>query len=543
MVVVMGDPMRAGSSSELPVHDDREPARRRRLTAIVAVAGVVVVGVLSGLCWIGADGTEDRLLRQQTDQAAAVLTAAVTQIEAPLVTTVRAVRATSGDAATFAAMAAPLLEGVTPYRSVEVLTAGSSTPLLSAGAPSVLAEGGEVQVGALVARSSSAPDMVIVDLLRRQRTLGFAVVDDAEAPQYVLYAERRLSPDPNVRRRQEDAFSQLRYAIYLGQEADAALLGSSERELPLTGRRATATVPYGDTTLVLVASPTGRLGDALMANLWWVVAVVGSLATAIAVAVLRRLNRGRVEAVRLAAEVAVKHEQQRSIAETLQLGLLPQLLAVPPNTDVATRYWPAGTAQLIGGDFWDVFPITDDVWGVLIGDVCGKGIEAAALTGLVRHTVRTASRLGAEPSDVLRAVHVAMTEHRPPTFCTVCFITYRPDSSERSGGEIVVSLGGHPQPLLVRGGDVSPVGRFGTVLGMIEPSVHEVRARVEAGDTLVLFTDGLTDAPGDQAVPLGELEGLLRRSSSNSVESLADDIRVLKRIAARRAAPTTPRWW
>lgn len=334
----MGDPLRAGSSVGLLAHGDREPARRRGLTSIVAVVGVVVVGVLSGLCWVAAEGTEDRLLRRQTDQAAAVLTVAVTQTQAPLETTARAVRATSGDATTFAAMTEPLLDGLMPYRSVDVLTDGSTTPLLSAGAPSVLAAGGQAQVAALVSRASNGPEMVIVDLLDQRRTLGFAVVDDPEAPRYVLYAERRLSPDPNVRRRQENAFSQLRYAIYLGEESDAALLGSSERELPLRGRRATTTIPYGDSTLLLVASPTGRLGDMLTANLWWVVALVGTLTTGIGVAVLRRLNRRRAEALRLAAEVAIKHEEQRSIAETLQLGLLPQLLAPPPNTKVATRY-------------------------------------------------------------------------------------------------------------------------------------------------------------------------------------------------------------
>ena len=211
----------------------------------------------------------------------------------------------------------------------------------------------------MVERARTGSEMAIVDLLDRNRTLGFAVVDDVQAPRFVLYAERRLSPDPNVRRRQEDAFSQLRYAIYLGVESDTALLGSSEQDLPLTGRRATTTIPYGDHQLVLVASPTGRLGDALTANLWWVVAVVGLLATAIAVAVLRHLNRRRAEAVTLAGEVAIKHEEQRSIAETLQLGLLPRLLAAPPHTDIASRYWPAGDAQLIGGDFWDVFAIDD----------------------------------------------------------------------------------------------------------------------------------------------------------------------------------------
>ena len=498
----------------------------------MAAAGVVVVGVLSGLCWVVSAHTEERLLRQQTDQAGAVLSALVTQVEAPLVTTVRAVQATSGDAGAFAAMTAPLLQGATAYRSIEVFTLDSATPtaipILRAGPPSDLATD-TPQVAAVVERARTGSEMAIVDLLDRNRTLGFAVVDDVQAPRFVLYAERRLSPDPNVRRRQEDAFSQLRYAIYLGVESDTALLGSSEQDLPLTGRRATTTIPYGDHQLVLVASPTGRLGDALTANLWWVVAVVGLLATAIAVAVLRHLNRRRAEAVTLAGEVAIKHEEQRSIAETLQLGLLPRLLAAPPHTDIASRYWPAGDAQLIGGDFWDVFAIDDDHWGLLIGDICGKGIEAAALTGLVRHTVRTASRLGAEPIDVLRAVHVAMTEHQPPTFCTVCFMTYRPDGPDRAGGEIVVSLGGHPQPLLVRGSGVHPVGEFGTVLGMVQPLLSEERIRVAAGDTLVLFTDGLTDAPGDQAVPIAELEELLGRSVETDVEDLADDIRVLKR--------------
>jgi serine phosphatase RsbU (regulator of sigma subunit) len=429
-------------------------------------------------------------------------------------------------------MTAPLLQDASAYRSIAVYPLGAPsstpTPILSAGAPSVLATD-TPQVAAVVERASTGSEMAIVDLLDRDRTLGFAVVDDVQAPRFVLYAERRLSPDPNVRRRREDAFLQLRYAIYLGAESDIALLGSSEQDLPLGGRRATTTIPYGDSRLVLVAAPTGRLGDALTANLWWVVAIVGLLATAIAVAVLRRLNHRREEAVTFAGEVAVKHEEQRSIAETLQLGLLPRLLAAPPHTEIASRYWPAGDAQLIGGDFWDVFAIDDDHWGLLIGDICGKGIEAAALTGLVRHTVRTASRLGAEPIDVLRAVHVAMTEHQPPTFCTVCFMTYRPDGPGRAGGELVVSLGGHPQPLLVRGNGVQPVGQFGTVLGMVQPLLSEERIRAEPGDTLVLFTDGLTDAPGDQAVPLAELEELLGRSVDTGVEELADDIRVLKR--------------
>jgi serine phosphatase RsbU (regulator of sigma subunit) len=509
-----------------------EGAGERRWRTVVPVAvgcvGVVLVGVLATLCWLAARHGEERLLQQQTDQAGAVLAVAVAQIEAPLTTTARAMQASDGDAGLLATMAAPLLAPPTPYRSVELFELGSTTPVAAVGPPSTLASSAERDIAAVLDRASRADPMAIVDLLDRQRTLGFAVVDDPSAPRYVLYAERRLSSDPNVRRRSDAPFSQLRYAIYLETEADSTLLGSSERELPLRDARATTTIPYGDHSLLLVATANGRLGDALTANLWWIVAVAGALVTAAGVVALQRLNRRRADAERLAAAIAVKHEEQRSIAETLQLGLLPRLLDVPPHTDVASRYWPAGDAQLIGGDFWDVFRIDDRRWGLLIGDVCGKGMEAAALTGLVRYTARTAAQLGATPAGVLRAVHAAMAQHRPPTFCTVCFATYEPAGPGSADGHLVVSLGGHPRPLLVRDRRTEEIGRFGTVLGMVEPSIHEDVIDVHGGDTLVMFTDGLTDAPGDQAVPYAELEQLLGRAD-DGVEALADAIRALKR--------------
>ena len=344
----------------------------------------------------------------------------------------------------------------------------------------------------------------------------------------MLYAERQLSADPNVRRRSDAPFAQLRYAIYLDTESDASLLGSSERQLPLSGRRATTTVPYGDQTLLFVASPNGTLGDRLTANLWWIVALVGTAATAVGVFALRRLNRLRNDAERLAEANAMKHDEQRSIAETLQRGLLPQLLDVPPPTEIAARYWPAGDAQLIGGDFWDVFRIDEGRWGLLIGDVCGKGIEAAVMTGLVRSTVRAVAQLGATPTEVLRSVHKAIEQHRPPTFSTVCFVVYEPDGPTDAGGRLVVSLGGHPRPLLVRDHLTEAVGQFGTILGMVEPSLYEEVISVRDGDTLVMFTDGLTDAPGDQAVPIEELQQLFGQSDGD-VERLADEIRGLKR--------------
>jgi sigma-B regulation protein RsbU (phosphoserine phosphatase) len=105
---------------------------------------------------------------------------------------------------------------------------------------------------------------------------------------------------------------------------------------------------------------------------------------------------------------------------------------------------------------------------------------------------------------------------------------YEPDGPDDARGRLVVSLGGHPSPLLIRERGTEPVGRFGTILGMVEPSLFEDVIEIRDGDTMVMFTDGLTDAPGDQAVPLSELETLFS-GAVDDVGVLADDIRVLKR--------------
>ena len=178
----------------------------------------------------------------------------------------------------------------------------------------------------------------------------------------------------------------------------------------------------------------------------------------------------------------------------MQLSLLPQVLEPPPGGEVAARYWPAGTASLIGGDFYDVFQVDERRWAVTIGDVCGKGIEAAAVTGLARHTLRAAARHFDSAADVLHALHRAMSDHRPATFCTVCFVYV--ETGPSGAQQMTMALGGHPQALLRRAdGTVEEVGELGTLLGIVEPQLFDVVVDVAPGDTMVLYTDGLTDAP------------------------------------------------
>jgi sigma-B regulation protein RsbU (phosphoserine phosphatase) len=210
------------------------------------------------------------------------------------------------------------------------------------------------------------------------------------------------------------------------------------------------------------------------------------------------------------------------------MSLLPDTLVGPEGVSVTARYWPAGSANLIGGDFYDLFAVGDDRWAFAIGDVCGKGIEAAALTGLARHTLRTAARHSSTPTDVLQSVHHALRDHQPPTFCTACFGYLSP--MEGGAFRVDLSLGGHPQPLLLHhDGYVEAVGTRGTLLGMIDPALSIASFDFTPGDTLVLYTDGLTDAPADQAVSVEELTALLEHEGAQPIEDLADAIRALKR--------------
>lgn len=492
---------------------------------LVIAAGVVVSSVLAFVSWRVYDQTEDRLLQQRTKEAAAVLEVAVSQIRTPIDASAQVARITNGDPEAFARPLANTLGEGRLFSSAVLFRVGSPDPIAVAGQPPALLGQPADARARLV--SGSEPFM-IVDLLEADRRLGYAVTDDPASPSYVVYTERILSRDPTLRGRTDEPFAQLDYAIYLGAtEERSQLLGGSTADLPMSGRTAAEPIEFGDQTLLLVMRPSGHLSSDLFASLWWTILAAGALATAAAAWLARRLVLGRNTALALSAENQKLYEEQRQIAETLQLSLLPQRLAVPPRVEIAARYWPAGEAALIGGDFYDAFDVGDGRWAITIGDVCGKGIESASFIGLARHTLRTAARHALSPSEVLRAVHQAMNENEPATFCTVffAFLTPRPDDTI----DVVMSLGGHPQPLLrTADGSVRAVGAVGSLLGVFDPELTDTAIQLRAGDLLMLYTDGLTDAPREEAVPIDELSATLK-DGDMPLEPLADGIRVLKR--------------
>lgn len=227
-----------------------------------------------------------------------------------------------------------------------------------------------------------------------------------------------------------------------------------------------------------------------------------------------------------ALERARLYDEEHHVAMTLQASLLPGVLRAPPGMAVAARYWPANVGSPVGGDFYDIFPLGDGRWGVTIGDICGKGVEAAALTAVARHTIRAAARHLTSPSDVLHATHHALAAYDGTTYCTVCFGYLEGTGDGRY--ELSMALGGHPTPLFrYPDGRVEPIGVPGTILGLIEPSFVDSHHDLGPGSTLVLFTDGITDAPQDMAVSAEALEQLLRDHGRDDPDRIADRIRSL----------------
>ncbi|HYG97312.1 MAG TPA: SpoIIE family protein phosphatase [Solirubrobacterales bacterium] len=190
-----------------------------------------------------------------------------------------------------------------------------------------------------------------------------------------------------------------------------------------------------------------------------------------------------------------RSERERAeIAETLQRGLLPPPLPHIPGWSVAAMYRPAGAENEIGGDFYDAFRIAGG-WMVVIGDVTGRGAQAAAVTAHARYTLRTAAALTADPVIALRTLNRELLARSGTALCSVAAMAV----SEDPGEPVRLAVAGHPPPLLVDGGSVAEACRPAPVLGAFADDVWAVEETVVAGDQqLVVVTDGVTDVGGGE---------------------------------------------
>jgi hypothetical protein len=184
----------------------------------------------------------------------------------------------------------------------------------------------------------------------------------------------------------------------------------------------------------------------------------------------------------------------RRVAGVLGRDLAPPSLPAMPGARLAKYYRVAFEHEALGGDFYDVHGEPDD-WTAVVGDVCGKGVEAAVLTGRVRQAVRTAALVDRSPTSVLDVVNRVLVRDGEGTFVTALCARVHPD-----GEDLVmdVAAAGHHPPLVLRGdAPPEPVPVEGTVLGLFEPlEFAATRIVLRPGDSCVFYTDGVLEAPG-----------------------------------------------
>ncbi len=199
-----------------------------------------------------------------------------------------------------------------------------------------------------------------------------------------------------------------------------------------------------------------------------------------------------------ALDRAQQTDLRADLSRRLQRSLLPGEMVAPPGLEVAGSYHPLGDGMELGGDTFDVWPLRGDYWGLTIADSAGTGPEAAALTAMIRFTLRALSMSDVDPASVLRKLNRALLSAgagglEGERFCTAIFGALR---TAAGGASLTLAAGGHPHPLLRRAsGEVEEIPVTGGLMGVFpDVPVGTCTLSLVPGDTVVLYTDGAIEA-------------------------------------------------
>lgn len=254
---------------------------------------------------------------------------------------------------------------------------------------------------------------------------------------------------------------------------------------------------------------------------------------------LQRARSEEQRAVQL-AELERSLAERDRIARTLSTTLLPPNLPSVPGFTTAAWLIPASRDE-VAGDFYDLFSLGDAGWVAVLGDVCGKGAEAAAVTSLARYAARVTALDDPDPLRIAEVGNQALTLDPSDLFCTMAIVRYRNGSDQ-----IDVTLAGHPQVRLISNGQVRRAGRFGPALGLgTRPYTREQEALLP-GDTVVLFSDGLIERSShfgedelDEALaaaPRGDADAIARALRKVVLDQRADRSDDLAALVLTRTA-------
>jgi PAS domain S-box-containing protein len=351
-------------------------------------------------------------------------------------------------------------------------------------------------------------DWCAVDLLDEEgdrRTVAVAHIDPDRlslAKALQSYVPDRLDPEEGLGRVMHTGEAMLYPEISEEMLEQAAIDDRHLELLRAVGFRSVLIVPM-------------RLGERILGAM--------TLVSAESIRVLDQFDLELAEQVAARAAVAIEnsrlYSERSSIARTLQQNLLPDQLPEIPGYELASIYLPAVETSMVGGDFYDVWEVADS-WMIVIGDVTGKGIEAAALTALVRHTVRTASEFHASPAQLLGFVDSTLKKRPTLSVCSALCMRIE-------GDKVTLAVGGHPLPLCVSPQGIEEVGEHGPLLGAFtDIRWQDHLLELKAGNTLVAYTDGITDAQGqaDDRFGLERLADTLRENDGSTTAEMMEAV-------------------
>jgi serine phosphatase RsbU (regulator of sigma subunit) len=517
--------------AELADKSSANRARSRRkggpvatLAILVLVAGFAITAVLAWVTATVNDRNENRLLQVQVNEAGTVVSGVLPTLETPLASGAAIAKVTSGRTAPFFQFIAPYVGPAGPFAYVALcgVEGGAPAVLGSVGTPSGEAKSEGAAQCQFVSESHTSSTLSVGKTLDAGTRVGLSYASPGATPPLGVYAEYLLPPHHRIAFPQSSTFPNLNFALYLGREVQARnLLEATTGRLPISGRLATTTIPFGNTELTLVGTPTQPLGGSLSRRVTPVVILVGALLAIGAAVMTQRLVRRRRSAETLAEENERLYGEQQTLALSLQHALLPGLVPEITGVEIATRYVAGIDVMEIGGDWFDAISCPDGGFIFVVGDVSGRGIQAAVIMASLRFAIRAYAAQGDAPSQILTKLCSLLEIGREGHFATVLC-----GHVNRDRRTLALSSAGHLPPLLVSTGQGTFVDLvigppIGTVLDATYPSTS---IHVPDDCTLLAYTDGLVERRGEM-LDIG-LENL-RRSvvrSDRPLDQLLSDV-------------------
>jgi serine phosphatase RsbU (regulator of sigma subunit)/type II secretory pathway pseudopilin PulG len=495
------------------------------VTVVVFVLGLAITAALASVTATVNNRDENRLLLAQVREAGTALAGFLPDLETPIASGAAVAGVTGAQSAPFKKFMSDYVGADGPFTYVSLCGTSGGAPvvLTSVGSSSAAAAaGGEAQCDFLTQKGATSGFSVTGPVDNATR-LALEYVAPVRGSPIGVYAEYPLPPGRRAVFPKSFAFSNLGFALYLGHnEQESNLVESTTSDLPIGNPKATTELPFANTVLTLVGTPTEPLAGSLSRRLTFWVILSGVVLTIGATAMTERLVRRRRSAEVLAEENRRLYGEQQTVSSALQRALLPKVTPHITGVEIATRYEAGLEVMDIGGDWFDVITRTDGGFIFVVGDVSGHGVQAAVYMASLHYAIRAYAAEGDSASAILDKLGALLDVERDGHFATV--LCGHVDSDRR---ELRLASAGHFPPILVsqqKGSFVEMVigPPIGTTRGRAYPTTT---VAIPPEGTLLAFTDGLVERKGEViAIGLAQLRDAVTSGDDKPLTQLLSDV-------------------